>query len=110
MLEVLFSPEQNRIGLDEPALRLLNSAFEKIRVDRAFIDIEECHVIESNFVKQDDEFYEIGVGLLPEGFFAPAEKIVQKRSDVVGESVGVEVVVKWVVAVFGSKADFDIVF
>ena len=89
--------------------RLLYSAFEQIRVDRTFIDIEERDVIESDLMKQDDEFYEVGVGLLPEGFLAPAEQVVQQRSDVVGEGVGVEVVVKRVVAVLGFEADFDVV-
>jgi hypothetical protein len=60
-------------------------------------------------VKEDDEFHEIGVGLLPEGFLAPAEEVVQQRSDVVREGIGIEVVVKGVVTVLGFEADFDVV-
>jgi hypothetical protein len=60
-------------------------------------------------VQQDDELHQVGVSLLPEGFLAPAEKVVQQRGDVVGKGVGIEVVVKWVVAVLGFEADFDIV-
>ena len=60
-------------------------------------------------MKQDDEFYEVGVGLLPEGFLAAAEEVVQQRSDVVREGVGIEVVVKGVVTLLGFEADFDVV-
>ena len=60
-------------------------------------------------MKQDDEFHEVGVGLLPEGFLAPAEEVVQQRSDVVRKGVGIKVVMKRVVTVLGVEADFDIV-
>ena len=44
-------------------------------------------------MKQDDELHEIRVCLLPEGFFALAEEIVQKSGDAIGQGVGVEIVV-----------------
>jgi hypothetical protein len=33
-------------------------------------------------VQLDDEFHEVGVGLLPEGFLAFAEEIIEQRGDV----------------------------
>ena len=60
-------------------------------------------------MQEDDEFDQIRVCLLPEGFLASAEEVVQQRCDVVRQSVGVEVVVERVVAIFGIEADFDVV-
>ena len=60
-------------------------------------------------MKKDDELDEVGVGLLPEGLLAPAEKVVQKRGDVVREGVRVQVVVERVVAVLGIETDFDVI-
>src|SRR5712664_3923516 len=61
-------------------------------------------------MKKDDELHQIGVGLLPKGFLATPEEVIQKRGDVVGEGVCVEVALKWVVAILGIEADFDVVF
>src|SRR5207245_5749800 len=60
-------------------------------------------------MKKDDEFDEVGVRLLPEGFLSTPEKVVQKRGDVVREGVGVEVVMERVVAVLGIETDFNII-
>ena len=60
-------------------------------------------------MKKNDEFDEVGVRLLPERLFAAAEKVVQKRSDVIRQSVGVQIVVERVVAVFGIEADFNVI-
>ena|SRR5271165_868854 len=60
-----------------------------------------------NLVEKDDEFNQVCVRLLPEGFLAPAEKAVQKRGNVVCQRVSVEVIIYGVVAVLGAKADFD---
>ena len=109
VLQVFLFPEQCGIGFDQAALCFRYSAFEQIRVDRTFIDVEKSDVIESHFMEQDDELDEVRVGLLPEGFLAAAEKVVQQRSDVVGERVGVKVVVKRVVAILGCEADFDVI-
>ena len=57
---------------------LLNAFFKQRRRDGAFIDVEERDVIVGDLVKKDDELDEIRVGLLPEGFLTPAEKVVQK--------------------------------
>jgi len=80
---------------------LIDSLFEERRRDGASIDIKEGHIIVGNLMKKDDEFDEVGVRLLPEWFLATPEEIVQERSDVVCKSVGVEIVVKRVVAIFG---------
>jgi hypothetical protein len=51
-------------------------------------------------VQEDDEFDEVGVRLLPEWFpLALPNKVVKERSDVVGQSIRIEVVVKRVVAI-----------
>ena len=42
--------------------------------NRAFVDIEKSDVVVGDFVQQNDEFDEVGVGLLPEGFLAPAKR------------------------------------
>jgi hypothetical protein len=59
--------------------------------------------------KQNDELHKIGVRLLPERFLAFAKEVVQKRCNAVGKGVGVQVVVQWVVTVFGIETDFDVV-
>ena len=87
-------------------LGLRNSFFEERWRDRALVDVEEGDVIVGDLVKKDDEFDEVGVRLLPEWFLATAKEIVQERGDVVREGVGVEIVVKRVVAVLGIEADF----
>ena len=94
--------ENDLLGLRDPF-------FEERRRDRALVDIEEGDVVVGDLMKKDDELDEVGVRLLPEGFLATAKEIVQKRSDVVREGVGVEVVVKRVVAVLGIEADFDVI-
>ncbi len=99
----VMASENDVFGLRDPV-------FEERRRDRALVDIEEGDVVVGDLVKKDDELHEIGVRLLPEGLLAAAEKIVQKRGDVVGESVGVEIVVKRVVAVLGIETDFDVIF
>jgi hypothetical protein len=60
-------------------------------------------------MKEDDELDEIGVGLLPKRLLATAKEIVQERGDVVREGVGVQVIVKRVVAVLGIETDFDVI-
>jgi hypothetical protein len=95
--------ENDLLGLHDPF-------FEQRRGDRALVYIEEGDVVIGDLMQEDDELDEVGVRLLPEGFLASAKKVVQKRSDVVCEGVGVEVVVKRVVAVLGIEADFDVIF
>ncbi len=60
-------------------------------------------------MEKDDEFNEVCVRLLPEGFLAPAEEVIQERRNVVGQRVSVEVTIQGVVAVLGAETDFDIV-
>ena len=87
----------------------MNSFFQKFGVDGAFVDVEQGHVVVSDLVQLDDELDEVRVGLLPERLLAFAEQIVQQRRDVVGQCVGVEIVVQRVVAVVGVQVDFDVV-
>ncbi len=91
------------------ALSLSDPLFEEFRRDGALVDIEEGDVVVGDLMKEDDELHKVGVCLLPEGFLATAKKVIQKRSNVVGQSVGVEVIVERVVAVFGIETDFDVV-
>ena len=59
-------------------LGFLNPFFKERWGNGTPIDIEERDVVVGNLVKKNDELHEIGVCLLPEGFFAAAEKVVQK--------------------------------
>ena len=83
----------------EEFLPLLDLRFQQLPTNGAFIDIEQGDVIVKHLVQQDDELHHVGVGLLPEGFLAPAKEISQKRGDCVSQSVGVQVVVERVIAV-----------
>ncbi len=87
----------------------MDRLFEFVGRNGALIDIEESHVIVGDLVKQNDELHEVGVRLLPEGLLALAKQVVQERRDAVGQLIGVEVVVQWVVTVFGIETDFDVV-
>src|SRR5207249_3419044 len=98
VLQILLFPKKHGIGLGEPAFRFTDFSFECGVVDRAFVDIEQRHVIERDLMKKDDELHQIRVGLLPERFLATPEEVIQQRGDVVGQGVGVEVVVQGVVA------------
>ena len=60
-------------------------------------------------MKKDDELDEVRVRLLPERFLATAKQVVQQRRDAEGQGVGVQVVVKGVVSVFGIEADLDVI-
>src|SRR5258708_15836636 len=95
-------PENDVLGLREAVL-------EERRRDRALVDIEEGNVVVRGLMKKDDELHEVGVGLLPEGLLATAKEIVEERGNVVRERVGVEIVVKRVVAVLGIETDFDVI-
>ena len=83
----------------EEFLPLLDLRFQQLPTNGAFVDIEQGDVIEKHFVEQDDELHHVGVGLLPEGFLAPAEQVGEKRGDCVSQSIGVQVVMKRVIAV-----------
>jgi hypothetical protein len=61
-------------------------------------------------VEQDYELHEVGVGLLPEGFLAFAEEVVEERRDAIGESIGVEVVVERIVPVRRVEPDLECPF
>src|SRR5882724_7611042 len=87
----------------------LNSLLKVRRRDSALVDIEEGDVVVGDLMKKDDELDEIRVRLLPEWFFSFAEKIVEKRGDVEGQRVGVEIIVKRVVAILGVESDFNVV-
>jgi hypothetical protein len=94
--------ENDVLGLRDPF-------FEERRRDGALVDIEEGDVVVGGLMKENDELDQVGVRLLPERLLATTEKVVQERGDVVCESVGVQVIVERVVAVFGIEADFDVI-
>src|ERR1700730_13793393 len=94
---------------ENDVLSLGDSLFEERRRDRALVDIEERNVIVGGLMKKDDELHKVGICLLPEGLLATAKEIIEERSDVVRKSVGVEIVVKGVVAVLGIETDFDVI-
>src|SRR5260370_12818630 len=74
----------HKVSSHDNLFGFFNAFFEKRWRDRAFIYVEESDVVVGDLMKKDDELDEIGVRLLPERFFAFAEKIVEKRSDVEG--------------------------
>src|SRR6202050_3454208 len=92
----IVTSENDVLGLGDPF-------FEERWGDRALVDIEERDVVVGDLMEKDDELHEVGISLLPERFLAAAEEIVQERCDVVGEGVGVEIIVERVVAVFGLE-------
>ena len=88
-----------RASVAEHLARLrANPVLQQGRIDRAFVDIEQGHVVVQRLVQQDDELDEVGVRLLPERLFALAEQVVQQRGDAVRQRVRVEIVVQRVVA------------
>ena len=50
-------------------------------------------------MEQDDEFDEVGIGLLPKRLFALPEQVIKEGSDAVGECVGVQVIMERIVPV-----------
>src|SRR6266436_3711071 len=79
-----FWGDGHKVSSHDNLFGFFNALFEKRWRDRAFIYVEESDVVVGDLMKEDDELDEIGVRLLPERFFAFAEKIVEKRSDVEG--------------------------
>src|SRR5208283_5954710 len=106
--EVLRWDEQE-VALFETEFRVADLSLQHVGTNSAFVDIEQGDVVVGDLVEQDDELYEVGVGLLPEGFFASSKQVVDEGGDAVGERIGVEAVVEGVVVVVGIEADFDVV-
>ena len=98
-----------RIRFGKAAFCFADSLLDSAVVDRALVDIEEGYVVEGDLVKEDDELHQICVSLLPERLLPAAKEIIQKRCDVIGQGIGVEVVMQRVVSVRRIEADFDIV-
>ena len=72
-------------------------------VDGRLVNVEQRHIAVQYLVQQDDELDQVGVGLLPEGFFATPKEIVQQRSDPVGQRISVQIVVQRIVPVGESS-------
>ena len=79
--------------IPEQHLAFLDLRGEKIGVDGAGVNVEQGHVVVEHLMQQDDELHQVGVGLLPEGFLALAEEVIQQGRDAVGQGVGFQVVV-----------------
>src|SRR5229473_7880 len=109
MLDIDFLGNKHGIRLAQPALCLFQFLFEDGGRDRALVNVEQGHVAICDLMEKDDEFNEVCVRLLPEGFLAPAEEVVQERRNVVGQRVSVEVIIQGVVAVLGAKTYLNIV-
>ena len=101
--------DQDELGRAVADGRFPDALLEEVRVDGALVDVEERHVAAQHLVEQDDELDEVRVGLLPEGLLAAPVEVIEERGDPVGESVGVEVVVKRIVAVLGLEAHLEVV-
>ncbi len=93
ILQICFFPKQRGIRFTQPAFRFENPAFEQSWIDRAFVNVEERDVVESDLVQQDDEFDEVSVGLLPERLFPSPEEIIEQGRNAVGKGIRIEIIV-----------------
>src|SRR6266446_343345 len=77
MLFVSGLGNEDKMFVKKKLFCLLDSLLQEPWGNRTVINIEEGHVVEGHLVEQDDELHEVGVGLLPEGFLAFAEEVIQ---------------------------------
>ena len=70
-----------KMPVEKHLFGLFDSLLQNLRRDRTVINIKKRDVIESHFVKQNDELHEVGVGFLPEGSFPLPKRLV--RSDAI---------------------------
>ncbi len=73
------------------------------RIDGAMVDVVERHVVVDELVKEDDELDDVGSGHRPEGILPLPEELVDEARERIGESVGVEIVMEWVVAILAIR-------
>src|SRR6266478_5162583 len=95
--------------VEKHLFRLLDSLLKNLRRDSTVIDIEKRDVIEGHLVKLDDELHQVRVSLLPERLLPLAKQVVQKRGNVVGQCVGIEVIVQGVVPILRIETDLDVI-
>ena len=100
------------IQLIAPRFGLLDLGGEELRVDGAAVDLLQRHPpFRERPVKLDDPAHQIGIGLLPEGFFALAKKLIEKTRNGVGQRVGIEPPGRERVPLPAAlHAQFDVVF
>src|SRR5580658_4347668 len=77
MLLVRGLGNDNKKVIKKQLFCLLDPPLQKLGRNRTLIDIKEGYVVEGDLVEQDDELHEVCVGLLPEGFLAFAEEVIQ---------------------------------
>src|SRR5258708_30648777 len=101
--------EEPPVSRGEPSFALRDLGAELVRIDGVFIDLKERDVIIEDLMQEDHELDEVCARLLPERLLAAAEEIGHERGNAVGQGVGVEIVVEWVVPVRRGEADLDVV-
>src|SRR5262249_6846649 len=98
-----------KVALRKELIPLGDFVLQDLRVERAFVNVKERHVIVKDFVQEDQEFDQVRVGLLPEWLLAAAKQVVEEGRDSKGGCVGVLVIVQRVIAVAASQVDFQVV-
>src|ERR1700733_1292960 len=82
--------QSHRVASEDNLFGFENPLFEQWRRNRTLVDVKERDVFVGNFVEQNDEFHQVGIGLLPEGLFAFAEQIVEQRGDAESQGISVQ--------------------
>ena len=76
---VVWVDEQEFAGLEE-RLPPGYASRKKVRVDGAFVDVEERDVAVDRLVQQDDELDDVRIGLLPEGLLPRPKRLVSSKA------------------------------
>src|ERR1700751_2882482 len=99
MCDVINILNQQVVSRGKEALRFGDLGLDFVGVYGRLVNVEQGYVAIEHLVQQDDELHQIGVGLLPEGFFATPKQIVEERSDPVSQRISLQFVVQGVVSV-----------
>src|SRR6266568_7159160 len=106
---IVFLSDGDVNGLADPATCFLQQLFQSPGGNYGAKNVHQRDVSGLNAVKHDDVAHEVGVGLLPEGFFSFPPNGCDDRSDIESLSVGIKIVVQRVVANVRIQADADVI-
>src|SRR5882724_8613011 len=106
---IVFLSDSDIAGLADPATCFSQQLFQASGGNHGAKNVHQRDVSGLNAVKHDDVAHEVGVGLLPEGFFPFAPDGGDDRSNIEGLSVRIKIVVQRVVANVRIQADIDVV-
>src|SRR5215472_11110923 len=99
MCHVINILNQQVVSRAKEMLGFGNLGLDFVRIYGRLVNVEQGYIAIQHLVQQDDELDQIGVGLLPEGFFATPKEIVEQRSDPVSQRISLQFVVQGVVSV-----------